>query len=96
MVVTGDVVYGSCFQYLVESRTAESRGEWIKAIDEVEALKPKIVVPSHGQDWDGYGADHLEKTRYYLRTWGVLAGEAKNATDFIGIAQSMNVLKSTI
>ena len=84
MVVTGDVVYGSCFQYLVESDTAELRDEWIKAIDEVEALKPKIVVPSHKQDWDGYGTDHLEKTRHYLRTWGALAGEAKNATEFIG------------
>lgn len=83
MVVTGDVVYGECFQYLVESDTPELRGEWLKAIDEVEALGPKIVVPSHKQAWDGYGTDHLEKTKNYLKTWGQLVGLAKNATDLM-------------
>ena len=83
MVVTGDVVYGECFQYLVESDTPELRGQWLRAVDEVEALRPKIVVPSHKQPWDGFGTNHLDKTRDYLRTWGELVGVAKNATDLI-------------
>jgi glyoxylase-like metal-dependent hydrolase (beta-lactamase superfamily II) len=83
LVVTGDVVYGECFQYLAESDTAELRGEWIKAVDEVEGLNPKIVVPSHKQAWDGYGTDHLEKTRDYLRTWGDLVGVAESASDMM-------------
>ena len=83
LVVTGDVVYGECFQYLVESDIVELRDEWIKAIVEVEQLHPKIVVPSHKQAWDGYGADHLEKTKTYLRTWSELVGVARNASDLM-------------
>ena len=84
MVVTGDVVYGECYQYLVESDTPELRGEWLKAVDQVEALGPKIVVPSHKQAWDGYGTDHLDNTRDYLVAWGKLASIADNATDLMG------------
>lgn len=83
LVVAGDVVYGNCFQYLVESNTTELRHQWINAISEVEKLKPKIVVPSHMQESEGFGVEHLEKTKEYIRTWGTLAGESKSADDLI-------------
>ncbi|KAI9647881.1 hypothetical protein NHQ30_004269 [Ciborinia camelliae] len=81
LVVTGDAVYGECFQYLVETNTPELRAEWIRAVDKIERLQPKIVVPSHKQIWDGYGTDHFEKTRQYIKDWGNLIEVATSAED---------------
>ncbi|TGO36803.1 hypothetical protein BHYA_0114g00170 [Botrytis hyacinthi] len=72
LVITGDAVYGECFQYLVESNTVELRAEWMRAIDKIENLRPRIVVPSHKQIWDGYGTDHFENTRQYIKDWEIL------------------------
>lgn len=48
LVVAGDIVYnGDCYQYLVEANNAERRAKWIKAVSEIAALEPKIVVPGH-------------------------------------------------
>ncbi|KAK6608065.1 hypothetical protein H4I96_04300 [Botrytis cinerea] len=81
LVITGDAVYGECFQYLVETNTAELRAEWIRAVDKIESLRPKIVVPSHKQIWDGYGTDHFEKTRQYIKDWETLLEVATSASD---------------
>lgn len=75
LIVAGDVVYGSYFQYLVESNTAELRAEWIRALRIVEELRPKFVVPSHMQAWDGFEVEHVERTRAYLQAWGTVAGD---------------------
>ncbi|KAL2075611.1 hypothetical protein VTL71DRAFT_554 [Oculimacula yallundae] len=75
LVVAGDVVYGSYFQYFVENHTAERRAEWVKALRIVEELNPKHVVPSHMQAWDGFGKEHVERTRAYLQAWGTEIGD---------------------
>lgn len=81
MVVAGDTVYGEYFQYLVESNTPELRAQWIQALYEIESLKPTIVVPSHKQEWDGYGINHLGATREYLTIWGAELLEATSKED---------------
>lgn len=75
LVVAGDVVYGSYFQYLVESHTPELRAEWVRALRVVGELEPKFVVPSHMQAWDGFGVEHIERTRAYLQAWGMEVGD---------------------
>jgi glyoxylase-like metal-dependent hydrolase (beta-lactamase superfamily II) len=46
LLVAGDVVYGGIHPYLGETDTG-SRVEWISALDKLEALKPRVVVPGH-------------------------------------------------
>lgn len=70
LVVAGDVVYGSYYQYLVESNTPQLRAEWIRALRKVEDLQPEFVVPSHMQEWDGYSPAHVARTKEYLNAWG--------------------------
>lgn len=82
MVVAGDAVYGEYFHYLAESSTPALRADWLKALYEIAALEPKVVVPSHKQEWDGYGINHLETTREYLMTWGLEVLEASGKEDF--------------
>ncbi len=82
LVITGDVVYGSYFQYLAESTTDGLREEWMESIDRVGGLRNvKNVVPSHMQESDGFGVEHLDKTKEYLKAWGEQVQEAANATD---------------
>ncbi|KUJ22161.1 Metallo-hydrolase/oxidoreductase [Mollisia scopiformis] len=71
MVVAGDAVYGSCFQYLQETSTPALRAEWLKALVKIEGLEPEIVIPAHRQEWDGFGVENLARTREYLRGWEV-------------------------
>lgn len=69
LVVAGDVVYGNCYQFLGQSQTPELRDKWLQSIDQVAQLKPKVVVPSHMQSHEGFGVDHLEETKEYIKAW---------------------------
>ncbi|KAL3481685.1 beta-lactamase-like protein [Aspergillus californicus] len=75
-VVTGDVVYGHCFQYLAENPTPELRAQWIKSIDKVAALHPHYVLPSHALPTEGYGPAHLAETQNYIRTFEKLLAKS--------------------
>jgi glyoxylase-like metal-dependent hydrolase (beta-lactamase superfamily II) len=46
LVVAGDAAYNDVHLYLVES-TAQTRREWIAALDKIESLNPRAVVASH-------------------------------------------------
>jgi hypothetical protein len=84
LVVTGDAVYGACHQYLLETATPELRAQWLRAIDGVEALGVKYVVPSHKQAWEGFGTEHFEGTREYIRTWERELVGARDEVDLEG------------
>ena len=43
LIVSGDVAYNHCHMY-VGATTAESRAEWIAALDKLAALNPAAVV----------------------------------------------------
>lgn len=77
LVVAGDVVYGNCHQMFEETTTPALQDAWIRALDAIEALRPKVVVPGHMQANDGYGLDHLSSTRLYIRQWKAAMGRAK-------------------
>ncbi|RFU78145.1 metallo-beta-lactamase superfamily [Trichoderma arundinaceum] len=69
LVVAGDVVYGHCYQHLGESSSPELRNKWLRSIDLVSQLNPKVVVPSHMQAHEDFGPYHLEETKEYIKAW---------------------------
>ncbi|KAL7917429.1 Metallo-hydrolase/oxidoreductase [Trichoderma austrokoningii] len=82
LVVGGDVIYGTIFQYLAENTTPQLRQHWIEALDQIAALRPKVVVPSHRKFTDNFGVDHLSSTQEYIRTWSKADAETKTWQDF--------------
>jgi glyoxylase-like metal-dependent hydrolase (beta-lactamase superfamily II) len=66
LVVAGDIVYGDCYQFLAEANSSEKRRLWIKALDEIAALKPNIVVPGHKRATQIDGAYLIEATKDYI------------------------------
>ncbi|PVI00637.1 Metallo-hydrolase/oxidoreductase [Periconia macrospinosa] len=88
LVVGGDVVYGHCYQWLVENLTPQLRSQWIASLDQVKALRPKVVVPSHTQEQEGFGPQHLQETQDYIRGWGELLAKAKKWQELEALAKA--------
>jgi glyoxylase-like metal-dependent hydrolase (beta-lactamase superfamily II) len=66
LVVAGDAAYNEVHLYLAESN-AESRREWIAALDTVESLKPRTVIAGHKKPEKNDSPRILEETRQYPR-----------------------------
>jgi glyoxylase-like metal-dependent hydrolase (beta-lactamase superfamily II) len=80
LVVAGDAVYGGIHPYLAETDTA-SRLEWIAALDNLEALSPRAVVPGHKVPDSADDPTNIEETRKYLRDFNRLDAATKTARE---------------
>jgi glyoxylase-like metal-dependent hydrolase (beta-lactamase superfamily II) len=69
LVVAGDIVYGDCYQFLAEANTPEKRKGWLNALNQIDALKPSIVVPGHKRASQVDGAYLIDSTREYIQTF---------------------------
>jgi len=47
LVVSGDAIYNNTHLYLAEC-DEKARGEWLRALDKIDALHPRAVVAGHG------------------------------------------------
>lgn len=65
LVVAGDVIYNNVHQYLAESGNG-GRDSWRRAIDQVAALEPAIVVAGHKDERRPDTVDAVAETRAYL------------------------------
>ena len=70
--VAGDAVYNDVHLYLAESH-AQTRREWIDALDKIEALNPRAVVASHKRPENEDDPRIIEQTRQYIRDFDRLA-----------------------
>ena len=66
LVVAGDVAYNDVHPYLVESN-AQTRREWIAALDTIESLKPRAVIAGHKNPEKDDSPRIIEETRQYIR-----------------------------
>ena len=80
LVVAGDVAYNDDHLYLVESN-AQTRREWISALDTIEALKPRAVIAGHKKPEKDDDPKILEETRQYIRDFDRLAEKAATARE---------------
>ncbi len=66
LVVAGDVAYNDVHQYLAESN-AQTRREWVYALDKIESLKPRAVIAGHKRPERNDSPNIIEETRQYIR-----------------------------
>ena len=66
LVISGDAVYNNTHPYLAEC-DEKARGEWLSALDKIEALHPQAVVAGHGVLNPDSSPRHIEETRRYLQ-----------------------------
>src|SRR5215469_7601243 len=73
LVVAGDVAYKYVHQYLAESN-AQTRNEWISALDKIESLKPHAVIGWTQAAYERLNPRIIEQTRQYIRDFDRIAG----------------------
>jgi hypothetical protein len=75
LVVGGDVLYNQCHMYVGDTN-AESRQNWIAALDRLAALNPKIAVACHKKPRAPDSPSAIEDTKRYLKDFGRLTETA--------------------
>jgi glyoxylase-like metal-dependent hydrolase (beta-lactamase superfamily II) len=71
LIVAGDVVYNGVHPYLGET-DAQSRREWISALDKLEALEPRAVIAGHKVPGNADDPRIIGETRTYLQDFNRL------------------------
>jgi glyoxylase-like metal-dependent hydrolase (beta-lactamase superfamily II) len=72
LVVAGDAAYNDVHLYLAESN-AQTRREWMFALDTIERLKPRAVIAGHKKAERDDNPRIIEETRRYIRDFETLA-----------------------
>jgi glyoxylase-like metal-dependent hydrolase (beta-lactamase superfamily II) len=72
LVVAGDAAYNEVHLYLAESN-AQTRREWIAALDTLETLKPRAVIAGHKKPEKDDSPRIIEETRQYILNFERLA-----------------------
>ena len=80
LVAAGDAVYNGIHPYLAET-SAQTRLEWIAALDKIEALKPTTVIAGHKVPDGDDGPRHIEATRKYIRDFNRANEETHTAEE---------------
>ena len=80
VVVAGDAAYNDVHLYLAESN-AQTRREWIDALDKIEALNPRAVVASQKRPESEDDPRIIEQTRQYIRDFDRLAETTQTAQE---------------
>ena len=80
LVVAGDVAYNDVHLYLVESN-AQTRREWISALDTIESLNPRSVIAGHKRPGNDDSPKIIEETRQYIRDFDRVAGTTTTARE---------------
>lgn len=80
LVVSGDAVYNNTHLYLAEC-DEKARGEWLTALDKIEALHPRAVIAGHGVLDPDSSPRHIEATRRYILDLNAIVASTSTALD---------------
>jgi hypothetical protein len=80
LVVAGDVAYNDVHLYLADSN-AQTRREWIAALDKLESLNPRAVIAGHKRPGNDDSPKIIEETRQYIRDFDRVAGQRRPRED---------------
>jgi len=73
----------------ISPNAMETRGEWLRALDKIEALGARAVIAGHGVLDPDSSPRHIEETRRYIRDFN--AADASTET-VMGLYEKMLAL----
>lgn len=86
--ITGNVaVWSNLHVWTANTQTAAQRNAWLAQLDEMEALKPALVVPGHMKVGDALDGSSIGFTRKYLKDFIAAIPQAKDAKALFGTLQ---------
>lgn len=86
--IAGNIgVFGNLHVWTADTQKAGERAAWLAQLDEMQALRPAIVVPGHMAPGTAQDASAIAYTREYLRRFEAELPKAKNAAELIAVMQ---------
>lgn len=82
-VFGGVLIDSGIHVWVADTATPEARAAWVKALDAIEARKPKIVVPAHQNEGAEQGIAAVTFTREYLLAFEEEMGRTKDSAELI-------------
>ena len=82
-IVGNIAVFGNLHVWTADTQKAEERQAWLSQLDEMEALKPSVVVPGHMASGTLLDVSNIAYTRDYLRRFDTESAKAGNAAELI-------------
>ncbi|MEF0943550.1 MBL fold metallo-hydrolase [Rhizobium sp. BR 362] len=82
-VFGGVLISSGIHVWVADEATPEKRQAWIKALDELVARRPKIVIPAHQAEGAPQGLDAITFTRDYLLAFNEEEVKAKDSAALI-------------
>jgi glyoxylase-like metal-dependent hydrolase (beta-lactamase superfamily II) len=84
MAIVGNIgVFGNLHVWTADTQKASERQAWFAQLDEMQALKPAVVVPGHMAAGTALDAANIAYTRDYLKRFDAEAARAQNAAALI-------------
>ncbi|MBK1888612.1 MBL fold metallo-hydrolase [Undibacterium sp. 14-3-2] len=82
--IVGNIgVFGQMHVWTADTQTAAERAAWVAQLDEMAALKPEIVVPSHMQSGTKIDISDITFTKDYLQTFEKKLATSSNSAELI-------------
>lgn len=82
-VFGGVLISSGIHVWVADEGTPEKRAAWVKALDELIARKPKIVVPAHQSEGAPQGVEAIKFTRDYLVAFEEEVTKGKDSAEVI-------------
>ncbi len=86
-LIAGDLLFVNVHLWLGE-HTPQQRQDWLKVLDQFDALKPKIVVAGHKRPQDADDASAIDFTREYLQAFEAGIKRSKNSKELIALLKA--------
>lgn len=82
--VVGDIaVVNNLHVWTADTQSAAERQAWIAQLDEMQALKPALVVPGHMRAGSALDASAIGYTKTYLQKFEQFAAKSANSAELI-------------
>ncbi len=82
--IVGNIgVFGQMHVWTADTQTAAERAAWVAQLDEMAALKPELVVPSHMQSGTKIDISNITFTKDYLQKFEKKLATSSNSAELI-------------
>lgn len=86
-IVGNIAVFGNLHVWTADTQKPGERQAWLAQLDEMQALRPALVVPGHMAAGTALDDSAIRYTRDYLRRFEAELPKAQNAAELIGVLQ---------
>jgi glyoxylase-like metal-dependent hydrolase (beta-lactamase superfamily II) len=80
-LIASDLIYDHTHAWMAAGKTPELRQQWLDALDQLEALKPDVVVPGHAPSNEYLSPASINYTRQYIKAYIKAMAETENSQE---------------